>query len=80
MLSFSIWYINIFFSSFDTQLYLILFDDKNLSTNETSHASVKETGYLGRLAMLSGGDIIYVPNYAFQNQVDGEMGYVRIRI
>jgi hypothetical protein len=51
-------------------------------TNETSSTSstttVKETGFLGQLAMLTGGDIIYVPNYVFQNQSDnGEMGFVR---
>lgn len=57
------------------QLYLIIFDNKNLSTStESSHASIKETGFLGQLAMITGGDIIYVPNYAFQS--DGEMGYV----
>lgn len=41
---------------------------------ETSHASIKDTGFLGQLAMITGGDIIYVPNYAFQP--DGDMGYV----
>ena len=57
------------------QLYLIIFDNKNLSTStESTHASIKETGFLGQLAMITGGDIIYVPNYAFQS--DGEMGYV----
>ena len=57
------------------QLYLIIFDNKNLSTStESAHASIKETGFLGQLAMITGGDIIYVPNYAFQS--DGEMGYV----
>lgn len=57
------------------QLYLIIFDNKNLSTStESSRASIKETGFLGQLAMITGGDIIYVPNYAFQS--DGEMGYV----
>ncbi|KAG5678647.1 hypothetical protein PVAND_008303 [Polypedilum vanderplanki] len=75
------------------RLYLIMFDDKNLSMNETTvnistattssshsasttHTLVKETGFLGQLALLTGGDIIYVPNHVFQN--DGEMGYITL--
>lgn len=46
------------------------------TSSETTHASIKETGFLGQLAMITGGDIIYVPNYAFQS--DGEMGYVSL--
>lgn len=61
------------FLSRSLQLYLIIFDNKNLSTStETTHASIKDTGFLGQLAMITGGDIIYVPNYAFQ--ADGDMG------
>jgi hypothetical protein len=49
------------------------------STSTTvAHALVKETGFLGQLALLTGGDIIYVPNYVFQNDKDGEMGYVSL--
>lgn len=60
------------------RLYLIIFDGKNNSTNETT-TTVKETGFLGQLAMLTGGDIIYVPNYVFQNQSeDGEMGIIKL--
>ncbi|XP_070498306.1 uncharacterized protein [Chironomus tepperi] len=51
------------------RLYLIIFDGRNNTTNETTTTTtVKETGFLGQLAMLTGGDIIYVPNYVFQNQ------------
>lgn len=61
------------------RLYLIIFDGKNNSTNETTTTTVKETGFLGQLAMLTGGDIIYVPNYVFQNQSDdGEMGFITL--
>lgn len=60
------------------QLYLIIFDRQNLSTSaETTHASIKDTGFLGQLAMITGGDIIYVPNYAFQPD-GGDMGYVSL--
>ena len=67
------------FYLFFLQLYLIIFDDRNNTTNETGTlTTVKETGFLGQLAMLTGGDIIYVPNYVFQKQSDdGEMGFVR---
>lgn len=56
-----------------------MFDGKNNVTNETNATTtVKETGFLGRLAMWTGGDIIYVPDHAFQKQIeDGEMGFVR---
>ncbi|CAG9801094.1 unnamed protein product [Chironomus riparius] len=62
------------------RLYLIIFDDRNNTTNETSTSTtVKETGFLGQLAMLTGGDIIYVPNYVFQKQSeDGEMGFITL--
>lgn len=63
--------------SLSFQLYLIIFDKQNLSMSaETTHASMKNTGFLGQLAMITGGDIIYVPNYAFQS--DGDMGYVSL--
>jgi hypothetical protein len=46
------------------------------TSSESTQASIKDTGFLGQLAMITGGDIIYVPNYAFDMQPDGEMGYV----
>jgi hypothetical protein len=69
-------YSNFYQLAFFSQLYLIIFDEKLLAANESNnkYALIKDTGYLGQLALLTGGDIIYVPNYAFQS--GGEMGYV----
>jgi hypothetical protein len=50
---------------------LVIFDEKNHVLNETSTTVVRQTGFLGQLALRTGGDIIYVPNYAFRR--DGEM-------
>lgn len=60
------------------QLYLVIFDEKNHVVNETSSTAVRQTGFLGQLALRTGGDIIYVPNHAFKNGTNGEMGLVRI--
>lgn len=57
------------------QLYLVIFDEKNHTVNETASTAVRQTGFLGQLALRTGGDIIYVPNHAFKR--DGEMGLVR---
>lgn len=55
---------------------MIIFDEKNRSfVNESASTAVRQTGYLGQLALRTGGDIIYVPNHAFRS--DGEMGMVR---
>lgn len=53
----------------------MIFDEKNHVVNETSSTAVRQTGFLGQLALRTGGDIIYVPNHAFRP--DGEMGLVR---
>jgi hypothetical protein len=56
----------------------VIFDEKNHVVNETSSTAVRQTGFLGQLALRTGGDIIYVPNHAFRP--DGEMGLVRNNI
>ena len=43
--------------------------------NETSSTAIRQTGFLGQLALRTGGDIIYVPNHAFTSD-GGEMGLV----
>lgn len=57
------------------QLYLAIFDEKNHVVNANSTTAVRQTGFLGQLALRTGGDVIYVPNHAFRP--DGEMGLVR---
>jgi hypothetical protein len=47
--------------------------------NTTKAVQVRKTGFLGQLALRTGGDILYVPNSAFQSAMDklnGEMGLV----
>lgn len=56
------------------QLYLVIFDDKNHVVSANSTTAVRQTGFLGQLALRTGGDVIYVPNHAFRP--DGEMGLV----
>lgn len=65
-------YIYRFMISF--QLYLVIFDDKNHVVSGNSTTAVRQTGFLGQLALRTGGDVIYVPNHAFRP--DGEMGLV----
>lgn len=54
-----------------------MFDDVNHTVNENASTAVRQTGFLGNLALRTGGDVIYVPNHAFG--ADGEMGLVKIR-
>lgn len=56
------------------QLYLVIFDDKYHVLNANSSKAVRQTGFLGQLALRTGGDVIYVPNHAFRP--GGEMGLV----
>jgi hypothetical protein len=63
------------------KLYLIIFDESNNSRTEntTKAVQVRKTGFLGQLALRTGGDILYVPNSAFHSAMDksnGEMGLV----
>lgn len=53
----------------------MIFDEKNHVVNANSTTAVRQTGFLGQLALRTGGDVIYVPNHAFR--IDGEMGLVR---
>ncbi|CRL03039.1 CLUMA_CG016398, isoform A [Clunio marinus] len=58
------------------RLYLVIFDERNHTVNGTSTTVVRQTGFLGQLALRTGGDIIYVPNHAFKR--DGEMGLITL--
>lgn len=63
-----------FKGSLSFQLYLVIFDEKNHLVKGNSSTVVRQTGFLGQLALRTGGDVIYVPNHAFKP--DGEMGLV----
>lgn len=51
-----------------------MFDDKDHVVNGNASTAVRQTGFLGQLALRTGGDVIYVPNHAFRP--DGQMGLV----
>lgn len=53
----------------------MIFDDKNHTVSGNASTAVRQTGFLGQLALRTGGDVIYVPNHAFGS--DGEIGLVR---
>lgn len=52
-----------------------MFDSKDHNVSEHASTAVRQTGFLGQLALRTGGDVIYVPNHAFKP--NGEMGLVR---
>lgn len=51
-----------------------MFDQKSNIENDTAPTTYRDTGYLGELALRTGGEIVYVPNNAFG--LDGELGLV----
>lgn len=53
-----------------------MFDEKSNIENDTAPTTYRDTGYLGELALRTGGEIVYVPNNAFG--LDGELGLVMI--
>lgn len=55
-------------------MYLIMFDEKSNNEKDTAPTTYRDTGYLGELALRTGGEIVYVPNNAFE--LDGELGLV----
>ena len=55
-------------------MYLLMFDEKSNIENDTAPTTYRDTGYLGELALRTGGEIVYVPNNAFG--LDGELGLV----
>lgn len=61
------------------RLYLIIFDEKLFKLSENLSTAVRQTGFLGQLALRTGGDILYVPNNAFRTGDGGEMGLAEER-
>ncbi|CAO1374836.1 unnamed protein product [Diamesa serratosioi] len=58
------------------RMYLIMFDEKTTIENDTAPTTYRDTGYLGELALRTGGEIVYVPNNAFE--LDGELGLITL--
>lgn len=54
-----------------------MFDEKSNIENDTAPTTYRDTGYLGELALRTGGEIVYVPNNAFG--LDGELGLVNFQ-